>query len=172
MPSPTRKECYAVHERLIRIGYIRRAEDRDYYALVLIIRNPDDPDGSPGTGRFVVEPNNTWAPEANQLPSSTDVLEELILAELVSAYYITDGNGQCGLADDSNIGRTAFQSQTCQWEWACLPQERSVGGLCTQGRINQILRKYHAISSQVQPVSLEQENSAIVLHEKSESKLE
>ena len=86
MPIPTRKECYAVHERLIRIGYIRRAEDRDYYALVSIIRNPDDPDGSPGTWRFVVERNSTGAPETNQPPTCTDSLDELILAELVSAY--------------------------------------------------------------------------------------
>ena len=114
-----------------------------------------------GRGRAAArERNRTLAPIANQLPLCTDLFEEMLLAKFVSAYDITDGYWQCGLADDGSIGLTAFQSEAGQFEWLCLPQGMSVSGPYFQGWISRILAKYRTLSTQVRPATIEQEKAA------------
>eukprot|EP01048_Picozoa_sp_COSAG05_P009997 COSAG05_NODE_856_length_6943_cov_105.649912_4_plen_712_part_00 len=172
-PVHLREELKKFHELLYSRGFIEPATDCDSYASVLIVRKPDNADGSPRGYRFVVDlrqRNSTLVNIANQLPEAATLFEMLKDAKCINVFDVRDGYFNCPLFyDESNPDSErnnsrrlcAFQSECGEWMFKCLPQGLSVSGPYFQAWLTRLFRKYNVVMNQTIYVPKEQEQQRV-----------
>ena len=172
-PVHLREELKQFHELLYSRGFIEPATDCDCYASVLIVRKPDNADGTPRGYRFVVDlraRNATLVNIANQLPEAATLFELLKDAKCINVFDVRDGYWNCPLFYDNtdpeserNNSRRlcAFQSECGEWMFKCLPQGLSVSGPYFQAWLTRIFRKYDVVMNQTIYVPKDKEEQRI-----------
>ena len=116
VPIHLRDELRKFHEDLYRRGFIEPIYDAEHLSPVVLIKKPDNADGSSRGFRLVVNMqaiNATLESIANRIPDTTEVFQRLKHAKMLSVCDLSNGYWNVGL-DPQSKRLTAFGSEQSQ----------------------------------------------------------
>ena len=159
VPIHLRDELRKFHEDLYRRGFIEPIYDAEHLSPVVLIKKPDNADGSSRGFRLVVNMqaiNATLESIANRIPDTTEVFQRLKHAKMLSVCDLSNGYWNVGL-DPQSKRLTAFGSEQSQWVWKCLPQGMVSSGPYFQSWVERLFRRHNILAGHERFASLDRE---------------
>lgn len=159
VPIHLRDVLRQFHEDLYRRGFIEPIEDAEHLSPVVLVKKPDNADGTSRGFRMVVNMqarNATLESIANRIPDTNEVFQRLKHAKLLSVCDLSNGYWNVGL-DEHSKRLTAFGSEQSQWVWRCLPQGMVSSGPYFQMWVERLFRRHNILAGSENFADLDRE---------------
>lgn len=158
------EELKKFHIDMYRRGFIKPIMDANHLSPVIVLKKPDNPDGSSRGYRFVVsmvEMNECLQKCNNRIPLNDELFDRLKNSYVISTFDLTTGYWLCEL-DDSTSRLCAFQSEYGAWAYRVLPMGASPSGPIFNEWVTRIFRRYNVLVGREQFAGLDDEFEAQV----------
>ena len=159
VPIHLREELRKFHEDLYRRGFIEPIDDAEHLSPVVLIKKPDNADGTSRGYRLVVNMqarNATLESIANRIPDTAEIFQRLKHANLLSVCDLCNGYWNVSL-DEKSKRLTAWGSEQSQWVWRCLPQGMVSSGPYFQTWVERLFRRHGILAGHEQFADLDRE---------------
>ena len=153
------EELKKFHVDMYRRGFIKPITDANHLSPVLIVRKPDNADGSSRGYRFVVsmvEINECLQKCNNQLPLGEEMFDRLKDAKRISCFDLKTGYWLAEL-DTTTQRLCAFQSEFGAWAYRVLPMGASPSAGIYSEWVTRIYRRYNVLVGREVFSSLDEE---------------
>ena len=159
VPIHLREELRKFHEDLYRRGFIEPIDDAEHLSPVVLIKKPDNHDGTSRGFRLVVNMqarNATLESIANRIPDTAEIFQRLKHAKLLSVCDLCNGYWNVSL-DEQSKRLTAWGSEQSQWVWKCLPQGMVSSGPYFQTWVERLFRRHGILAGHERFADLDRE---------------
>lgn len=159
VPIHLRDELRKFHEDLYRRGFIEPIDDAEHLSPVVLIKKPDNADGTSRGFRLVVNMqarNATLESIANRIPDTTEIFQRLKHAKMLSVCDLCNGYWNVSL-DEQSKRLTAWGSEQSQWVWRCLPQGMVSSGPYFQSWVERLFRRHNILAGSERFADLDRE---------------
>ena len=159
VPIHLRDELRRFHEDLYRRGFIEPIDDAEHLSPAVLVKKPDNADGTSRGFRLVVNMqarNATLQSIANRIPDTAEIFQRLKHAKMLSVCDLCNGYWNVSL-DEKSKRLTAWGSEQSQWVWKCLPQGMVSSGPYFQSWVERLFRRHNILAGHENFADLDRE---------------